>query len=126
MMMRYAEQFLIRAEAEAHTSGDVTFAINDLNAIRNRAGLSNYTGATDSTDVLAAIMRERRVELFTENGHRWFDLKRTATIESVMGAPGNQCALKGGIWNPDDHQSLFPIANTELQLDHNIVQNPGY
>jgi len=53
-------------------------------------------------------------------------LKRTATIESVMGAPGNQCALKGGIWNPDDHQSLFPIANTELQLDHNIVQNPGY
>lgn len=122
MMLRYAEQFLIRAEANVHL-GQSAQAITDLNMIRSRAGLSGYAGATDSTSTLNAIMHERQVELFTE-GHRWFDLQRTGRINSVMGPPGNACQAKGGTWVST--AQLFPIPESEILLDNNLAQNPGY
>lgn len=126
MALRLGEQFLIRAEAEARgAQGGITAAITDLNSIRQRAGLPAYGGASDQTSVLNAILHERQVELFTEWGHRWFDLKRTGTINSVMGSPGNVCSGKGGnTWN--SNWQLYPISIKELQLDPNLVQNNGY
>jgi hypothetical protein len=64
------------------------------------------------------------VELFTEGGHRWFDLKRTGAIDAVMGAPGNVCQQKGGHW--DTNWQLYPIPLTELQAEPALVQNKGY
>jgi len=127
MVLRLAEQYLIRAEARAQQN-KLSEATADLNVIRNRAGLPNVTDSIASSQpaLLAAILHERQVELFTEWGHRWFDLKRTNTINSVMGAPGNICSQKGGVWNDDGHQALFPIPMTEINLDHNLTQNPGY
>jgi starch-binding outer membrane protein, SusD/RagB family len=123
MVLRLAEQYLIRAEAEANL-GDSTDAINDLNVIRNRAALPNYTSLANGP-LLSAILHERQVELFTEWGHRWLDLKRTANLNSVMGAPGNVCSAKGGIWNAD--WALLPIALQELKINpHLAPQNPGY
>ncbi|HZY35567.1 MAG TPA: RagB/SusD family nutrient uptake outer membrane protein [Mucilaginibacter sp.] len=122
MVLRLAEQYLVRAEAKANL-GDAT-AVNDLNVIRNRAGLPNYAGPTDKTSLLAAILHERQVELFSEWGHRWFDLKRTNNINSVMGSPGNVCKAKGGIWNPD--WALLPLPLQELQVNSKLTQNPGY
>jgi hypothetical protein len=123
MMLRYAEQYLILSEANLHL-GATSQAVNNLNVIRNRAGLPNYAGATDTASVMTAIMHERQVELFTENGHRWLDLKRTGLVRSVMGTPGNQCAFKGGTWT--SAAQLYPIPNSEIQADHNLTQNPGY
>ena len=123
MVLRLAEQYLIRAEAESEL-GDQGSAINDLNIIRNRAGLANYVGATTQAPVLAAILHERRVELFTEWGHRWFDLIRTGNINSVMGNPGGVCAAKGGTWSPS--WALLPLPFGDLQIDPNLKQNPGY
>jgi len=126
MVFRLAEQYLIRAEAKA-MNGDVAGAIVDLNAIRQRAGLGNYpANTTDQKVVLAAITRERQAELFTEWGNRWFDLIRTNQIGAVMGTPGNVCQQKGGVWDNDNHQELFPIPQRELLYDHNMTQNPGY
>ena len=122
MVLRLAEQYLIRAEARAEL-GEAN-ATDDLNAIRNRAGLNNYTGATDKASLLSAVLHERQVELFTEWGHRWLDLKRTGTLDAVMGGPNGVCAAKGGTWASTD--ALLPLPATEIKINPNLVQNPGY
>lgn len=121
MVFRLAEQYLIRAEARMH-EGDLTRAASDLNVIRKRAGLPNTT-ATTADDLAKAILHERRVELFTEWGHRWFDLQRTGNAAAVMSVVTPQ---KGGTWNNNNYQLLFPIPEPEIALDHNLTQNPGY
>jgi hypothetical protein len=122
MILRLAEQYLIRAEARAQ-SGDIPGAQSDLNMIRNRAGLANTT-ANDQASLLAAIQHERQVEFFTEWGHRWFDLKRTANLNAVMGSPGNVCSGKGGTWSPD--WALLPLPLLEILINQNLKQNAGY
>ena len=122
MVLRLAEQYLIRAEARAQ-KGNLLGAAADLNTIRMRAGLDS-TQATTQSDLLTAIYHERQVELFTEWGHRWFDLKRTGNINAVMGSPGNVCQSKGGTWNTD--WALFPIPLSERTVNPNLIQNPGY
>ncbi len=123
MVIRLAEQYLIRAEARAQ-QGNSTGALADLNAIRNRAGLANYSGPIDQQSLLAAILHERQIELFSEWGHRWFDLKRTGNLNSLMGAPGNVCMAKNGTWNID--WALLPLARQELLINQHLIQNPGY
>ena len=126
MVLRLSEQYLIRSESEANLN-DMTDAANDLNTIRARAGLAPSTILTSSSNLQqadSAILHERRVELFTEWGHRWFDLNRTGEVNAVMGAPGNVCHLKGGVWNSD--WELYPIPQSEILLDLNLKQNAGY
>ena len=116
IIFRLAEIYLIRAEARAH-SGDLSGAKEDLNKIRNRVGLLDTTALTQD-EILNAILRERRLELFTEFGHRFFDLKRFNRIQSVLSA------IKPG-W--DAHDTLFPIPEVELNLNPNLQpQNQGY
>lgn len=122
MMLRLGEQYLIRAEARAQQNEPD--ALDDLNAIRTRAGLDNYAGATDKISVLNAILHERQVELFSEWAHRWFDLKRTGNLDSVMGGPNGACAAKGGTWKTTD--ALLPIPLSETIINPNLKQNPGY
>lgn len=109
MVIRLGELYLNRAEAKAQ-QGDASGAIDDLNVIRKRAGLLNYSGASDKSSLLTAILHERQVELFTEWGQRWLDLKRTGAIDSVMSVVTPQ---KGGIWN--SNSQWYPISVTELQ-----------
>jgi len=126
MVLRLAEQYLIRAEAEANL-GDMVDAARDLNTIRARAGLGlspTLTASCSLQQADSAILHERQVELFTEWGHRWFDLIRTGTINNVLGSPGNICQVKGGVWNPTSE--LFPIPQSEILNDPNLSQNPGY
>jgi len=123
MMLRLAEQYLIRAEARAQLD-NTNGALSDLNNIRERAGLGDYTGATDKNSLLAAILHERQAELFTEWGHRWFDISRTGAVDTIMGAPGNVCQFKGGTWSPN--WKLFPIPQEDINADYNLTQNSGY
>jgi hypothetical protein len=121
-VFRLSEQYLIRAEAEANgIGGGINAAITDLNKIRNRAGLANYSGLKDKGSVLDAILHERRVELFTEWGHRWLDLKRTNKVDAVMSVV---TPSKGGTWQPTDQ--LYPIGQFEIQKNPSLTQNPGY
>ena len=119
MVLRLAEQYLIRAEARAQQE-NISGSQNDLNIIRNRAGLAN-TIATDKTSLLSAILHERQVELFSEWGHRWLDLKRTKNIDAVMGVMTPQ---KGGSWKTE--WQLYPIPQSEILNDQNLTQNAGY
>lgn len=119
MMFRLGEQYLIRAEARAE-QGNLAGAAADLDMIRGRAGLPPTPAATRPA-ILAAILRERRVELFSESGHRWLDLKRTGAIDTVMAVAA---AGKGAVWSPA--KALYPLPAGDLQTDPALVQNPGY
>jgi len=116
MVLRLAEQYLLRAEARARM-GNVSAARADIDSVRRRAGLPPAT-AGNTTALLAAIAQERRVELFTEWGHRWLDLKRTGAANAVLSM------VKGPGWQPSD--TLYPIPQRELSLNKNLTQNPGY
>ncbi|HCV82489.1 MAG: RagB/SusD family nutrient uptake outer membrane protein [Zunongwangia sp.] len=116
IVFRLAEQYLIRAESRAQL-GNISGAQNDLNNIRNRAGLDDTAAGTQST-LLAAILQERFVELFSEQGHRWFDIRRTGK------AGENLESLKPN-WKTTD--TIWPIPESELELNPNLLpQNPGY
>lgn len=121
VILRLAEIYLIRAEARAHLN-NIAGAQADLNAVRTRAGLPNTTAA-DQVSLLAAIAKERRVELFTECTNRFFDLKRTKTIDSVMTAFAPQKGI-GASWS--SYMQLFPIPTNDLIQDPNLTPNPGY
>lgn len=115
IIFRLAEQYLIRSEARAR-QGDMIGAKEDLNKIRHTAGLPD-TDATTQTTLLEAILQERKVELFTEYGHRFFDLKRFGKLDAVLGTkPG---------WNATDQ--LWPLPQSELLVNPFLKpQNSGY
>lgn len=116
VVMRLAEQYLIRAEARAQQN-NISGALADLNEIRRRVNLDPLDTA-DKEVVLATIQSERRFELFTEWGHRWFDLKRTRTADAILGT------VKAPDWRPTD--VLYPVPLNELNNNPNLKQNPGY
>jgi len=115
VILRLADQYLIRAEAEAN-QGNLADASSDLNMIRNRAGLLNST-ATGQASILTAICNERRHELFCEWGNRWFDLRRLNLATSVLSP------LKSG-WKATDE--LYPIPVLQISADPYLTQNLGY
>lgn len=125
MVFRLGEQYLIRAEARANQN-NVAGAADDLNILRARAretpaDLPPYPATLNQGDCLIAVAHERQVELFTEWGHRWLDLKRTGKADQVLGP------LKGStFWQTTDQ--LFPIPQAQLDLNPNMSghQNPGY
>ncbi|NQX39307.1 SusD family protein [Pedobacter steynii] len=119
VMLRLGEQYLIRAEARAQQN-NLPGAQSDINSLRSRAGLTG-TPASDKTEVLAAIAKERRTELFTEHGHRFFDLKRTGTVDAVMSVAA---PLKGGIWT--SQKQIWPIPAADIFANPNLTQAPGY
>jgi hypothetical protein len=115
---RLAEQYLIRAESRAQQgSAKLIAALSDVNIIRSRAGLSPLVTTLNQQQCMSAIAQERRIELFTEWGNRWFDLKRTGTIDAVLSAE------KTG-WK--NSASLFPLPNLQVQTNTKLIQNPGY
>lgn len=105
--IRLAEMYLTRAEGRFQT-GDITGATEDLNVIRNRAGLPSLS-ASDIN--LETILQERYIELLFE-GHQYRDLKR------------NQKNI--GDLAFDDPKLIFPIPQRETDLNPNLVQNEGY
>lgn len=119
MVLRLAEQYLIRAEARA-SQGKLSDAISDVDSIRKRAALplvGNTNAAISKPDLLVLIEHERQVELFTEWAHRWIDLRRSGKIDEVL-APVKPA------W--ESTSSLYPLPQTEINANRNIKQNPGY
>lgn len=119
ILLRLAEIYLMRAEARAEQSrlSGTDGALADVNIIRARAGLPGISANTIS-EALDAIEHERRLELFSEWGHRYFDLKRREKANSVLGL------IKSPNWEPND--LLWPIPQSELNLNVFLTQNPGY
>ncbi|KAF2515563.1 RagB/SusD family nutrient uptake outer membrane protein [Flavobacterium foetidum] len=145
-LIRLAEMYLTRAEANYHTGGD---ALADINVIRARVKLDPKTGISGPT-LLRQIYKERRLELAFE-GLRLFDIRREKdpttgrpVIESLMGPNGTFVKYnlsstdpyettnlrepqdKGINFNPAKHL-LWPIPQLEIDLSGGVIkQNPGY
>ncbi|HEU4634222.1 MAG TPA: RagB/SusD family nutrient uptake outer membrane protein, partial [Flavisolibacter sp.] len=68
---------------------------------------------------LAALEHERWVELFTESGDRWFNLKRLNKAKQVLKP------IKP-LWEGEDRQLLYPIPQQAMQSNPNLEDNPGY
>jgi hypothetical protein len=117
VVLRLAEQYLIRAEARIR-QGNIATGIADLNAVRARAGAAALPTTLSAAEALLAVENERRLELFTEWGHRWFDLIRTGRVAAVLGP------YKGTTWDANDN--VWPIPATQLLANPTLTQNPGY
>jgi hypothetical protein len=111
-VVRIAELYFIRSEARAQQGGTkLTTALNDLNAIRDRAGLTPFVGLTQD-ELLVAIENERRIE-FALEPHRWFDLVRTGRAQTVLNIT-------------DANKLVLPIPAQQILIDKALEQNPGY
>ena len=122
MMLRLAETYLVRAEAAAELN-NLSVAVADINTIRARAGLAAVNPATQAA-VLAAIVKERRTELFTEWGSRWFDLNRTIN-DTKYPSSGKATAVLSG-YSATNGDKLYPVPQAQIQLNSHLIQNPGY
>lgn len=145
-LIRLAEMYLTRAEANYHTGGD---ALADINIIRDRVDLAPKTGISGPT-LLKQIYKERRLELAFE-GLRLFDIRREKdpttgkrVIETLMGPNGTfvkynlsstdpyettntrEAQDKGINFDPAKHL-LWPIPQIERDLSNGVItQNPNY
>ncbi|MBP6539870.1 MAG: RagB/SusD family nutrient uptake outer membrane protein [Saprospiraceae bacterium] len=117
--IRYAEVLLW--EAEAYTElGRMQEALAPLEIVRARARAQSTNPAvlpivvaTDQNTVRLAIRHERQVELGFEL-HRFFDLVRWGIAGDIL--PGFQ---KG-------KHEVFPLPQTEIDLNPSLIQNSGY
>lgn len=118
IIYRLAEIYLMEAEAYAGIS-NTTKAIEYLNKTRNRAGIGDYTGATDKLSVEKEILNERGRELFFEN-KRWFDLVRFhkgGTIDVYSYVPNLVGKTTPLYW---------PLAANVLANNGQLIQTDGY
>ena len=115
-IIRVTEMYLIRAEANVMagtTIGDTP--VNDINALRSRAGLSDLAAVT-----IEDVVRERRKELAFEGSHRRMDLLRNGMS---LRRPGQDNVSDSEL---GDDKTIFPIPSREIDLNPNLEQNPGY
>lgn len=117
VVMRLAEVLLMRAEANLNKQVVAT-AVADINQLRTRAGLETISNNISEDSCRRLLIRERRNELFAEWGNRWHDLKRWGISGTVL------TPIKGSDWQATD--VLYPIPQSQIDLNPNLTQNPGY
>lgn len=119
-LFRLSDILLLDAESQTMT-GNGAAAVAEMNQIRERAGIADYTGPTDQVDLVDAIFLERTRELIGE-GQTFFDIIRTEPVlhllENGLGYPPARVAGKGYYW-PLDLGTLF-------SLDPLLTQNPWW
>ncbi|MBW8684571.1 RagB/SusD family nutrient uptake outer membrane protein [Chitinophaga rhizophila] len=143
VLLRLANIFLDYAEALNESAPGNADIMKYVNLIRNRAGIPQYgTGEgmipepTTQEAVREAIRAERRVELAFESS-RYFDTRRWKIAKTTNNGPvygmnmmGNgaefyqRTLIENRIFTDKDY--LFPIPNTQILINPNLVQNPGW
>ncbi len=106
-VMRLAEMYLIRAEANAKLGTAVGDSpLNDINALRTRSGATLFSNVN-----IDKIRLERQLELSFE-GFGIYDVKRTgATVKGLMS---------------DSPKLVLPIPQSEMDTNAKMEQNEGY
>lgn len=144
--IRLAEMYLTYAEAAVESGTNTGIALGYINLVRARVG---HVAATALTRDL--VRRERRVELAFE-GLRYFDVARWDLGAQTMNGPfygsrlGTVDVTNGNVtWTGDgnvvtqdnyievenrvfhpERNYLYPIPQSEIDANPNMVQNPGY
>ena len=123
VLYRHAEMILFKAEAYA-AMGEVPNAIAELNKVRKRAGIGEYTGSTEAKKVELEILEERGREFFLEN-KRWPDLLRfhyEGLIDVYQEVPKLKERAELGIIVP----LYLSIPISEITLNKELEQTEGY
>jgi len=110
ILIRLAEMYLARAEANAYLNAPDATVLADINMVRNRAGATPVS-VSGQAALLDAVFNERRLELAFE-GHRFFDLRRYGKAQEKLQMEPNRL--------------IIPIPQAELDVNENLTQNPGY
>jgi len=149
--MRLADLYLLYAEALNEASGPSADVYTYLNLIRARAGLgtvqdswtnfsNNPTKYTTQAGLRSIIHQERDIEMSFE-GSRFWDLRRWKEAAQTLNANITGWNRMGTAQNPQlfytittffnmqfisPRDYLWPIAESDLQVNENLVQNPGW
>jgi hypothetical protein len=118
VVYRLADILLMRAEAYAGMN-DIVNAKSDLDAVKQRAGIGEYSGPADKASIEKEILDERGRELYFEN-KRWFDLVRFhkgGTVDVYDYVPNLKTKSTPLFW---------PLNTTVFANNSNIVQTEGY
>jgi hypothetical protein len=137
ILFRFAELYLIAAEAAIKGGGTTQQAADMINVLRTRAALkpfhqtpAEYAAALIAQQVTAAqmdidfLLDERSRELFAEDC-RWWDLSRTKKLVERVNAYNNQQVAPG----VQDYNMLRPIPQSQIDRvteGPKYPQNPGY
>ncbi len=110
------EMKLIRAESAAELNQNLSQAIDDLNDIRSRAGLTNVSATASASEIITKARSERRLELFGE-GNRLHELKRIAVNGQA------DLKIRGSDW--DCAGMVCQLPSNELQGNPSLTPNPA-
>ncbi|RFM33967.1 RagB/SusD family nutrient uptake outer membrane protein [Chitinophaga silvisoli] len=119
-VIRYADVLLMQAEVLNEINGPTADAYAAINQVRARAKISNLTPGLNQADFRDSVFLERRKE-FIQEGNRWFDLARrggTYLYDALKKYPAKTgAAVK---------DTLYPIPQSEIDLNNQLTQNPGW
>lgn len=124
-IFRLSDAYLMYAEATLRgaAGGDLATAVSYVNQIRQRAYGNNSGNITAAQLTLPFILDERGRELHWET-HRRQDLVRfnQFTTGKIWAWKGN---VPSGTTTPP-FRNVLPIPAREINLNPNLIQNPGY
>jgi len=114
-IIRYSEVLLNLAEALARTNAGVNVkALALLNAVRQRSDAATILAPLTQTDLINAILLERRIEFLGE-GLRNFDIMRLLQTIPAKGTVAAKAASEPGY--------IWPISSDELSLNPLMTDN---
>lgn len=119
--LRYADVLLLYAEA-LNAQGQTAQAYEYVNRVRQRAGLASLSVAMPNLNqqqFLEQLKHERVAELSGE-GHRWEDLVRWGDLSTAL------ASRDAGFSHFEERDKLLPIPQYDLDVNPNLVQNPGW
>src|SRR6185312_5057824 len=124
-IFRLPEMYLTYAEATLRGgNGDKALALQYVNTLRERA-YGNTSGDISASDLtLDFLLDERGRELYWE-GYRRTDLIRYGKFTSSSYVWPWKGGVKSGT-GVQDYRNLYPLPNTDVTANPNLVQNPGY
>lgn len=123
VLIRYAEMLLIYAEAKNESAGPDQSVYDAVNSVRTRVGMPALPTGLNKEQMREKIRKERRIELAYE-GKRYMDLKRWKIAHEVIPTIVDPNGQTRSFENPKHY--LFPIPQSEIDINNNLEQNPGY
>lgn len=130
--IRFADVLLMYAEASNEGSGPTVEVYEAVNRVRLRAGIPALPEGLSQEGMRRAIREERLKELAGE-GHLFFDVRRwrlAHTEDPLFGLNHEVLDFRGMptgyIRKFVEKDYLWPIPQQELDINTNLVQNPGW
>ncbi|MET0243399.1 MAG: RagB/SusD family nutrient uptake outer membrane protein [Flavitalea sp.] len=121
-ILRFADMYLIAAEAAARATAPSAEAYQYVNTVRARAGLADLPNDLTQQQFIDSVLQERSWEFFAE-GDRWYDLTRTNTFMQVIPKAVNDLYP---VRTPQQKHRYFPIPQDEINANDQLEQNPEW